>query len=704
MAVKKNKKAATVKKAPKKKPAGKKTAVQKDARKLAKAPAKKKPGRPAGSKKTAAAKTGPAPRRGRPPGPARPKTQASLTRKPRNRKEFLGRTLKSAVAQAILETLPEGPLREARIPLEYAREEKFGDYAATAAMDREFREILSRRNPKFKNPREAGQYLVDHIRKSEGSAAMFSNLELAGPGFLNLTVSTDILLGFLQQASSNPSEYGRTRPQEKRSILFEFVSANPTGPLNVVSARAAALGDSCCNLLDWAGENVFREYYVNDYGNQIKLLGESCFLRALEAQGVPVKFSEKSGDTVTYPDGPGLPFPSEGYHGEIIKDCVQEIQRRKTVLIGPKLVEHAMSVARATDVPLDFLSQHPAWKELAERMSVAAVNVFLDTQRRDLERFRVRYDNFYRESDLHKQNKVAAARNFLEGYVRKENGKEIFESTKFGDDQDRVIVREDGRPTYLLADIAYHKAKMDRGYTELLNIWGPDHHGYIKRLAGALVAMGYPEKAFRVLIAQQVNLLENGKPFVMSKRAGRFITMETLMNEIPVDVLRYFFVMRSFEAHLDFDFAEAMDTSEKNPYYYVAYAHARICSIAKKAAEKGFLPLGDSPDFDRTFEGLEWTADRRRLLFMVARFPEEVQDAARSLEPHRLVNYLYQLASGLSRFYAPRENRIIEQEERTARALLTLLDGVRICLANGLSILGMKAPDHMTREEADQPG
>lgn len=611
--------------------------------------------------------------------------------------------MKSAVAQAILETLPEGPLREARFPLEYAREEKFGDYAGTAAMDREFREILAKRNPKFKNPREAGQYLIDHIRKAEGAAAMFSNLELAGPGFLNLTLSADVMLGFLQQASSNPSEYGRTRPLEKRSILFEFVSANPTGPLNVVSARAAALGDSCCNLLDWAGENVYREYYVNDYGNQIKLLGESCFLRALEAQGVPVKFSEKNGDTVVYPEGPGLPFPSEGYHGEIIKDCVQEIQRRKTVLIGPKLVEHAMSVARAPDVSLDFLAQHPAWKELAERMSVAAVNVFLDTQRRDLERFRVRYDNFYRESDLHKQNKVAAARNFLEGFVRKENGKEIFESTRFGDDQDRVIVREDGRPTYLLADIAYHKAKMDRGYTELLNIWGPDHHGYIKRLAGALTAMGYPEKAFRVLIAQQVNLLENGKPFVMSKRAGRFITMETLMNEIPVDVLRYFFVMRSFEAHLDFDFAEAMDTSEKNPYYYVAYAHARICSIAKKAAEKGFLPLGDSPDFERAFDGLEWTPDRRRLLFLVARFPEEVQDAARALEPHRLVNYLYQLANGLSRFYAPRENRIIEQDERTARALLTLLEGVRICLANGLAILGMQAPDRMTREETDQP-
>lgn len=712
MAVKAKKKAATAKKAPRAKSSGKKAAGQgtrlpSAAKKPATKPAKKGRGpvrKAARQKKPAKTKVirPEAPRRGRPPGPARPKNPTLLARKPRNRKEFLGRTLKSAVAQAIVETLPEGDLRLARFPLEYSREEKFGDYAATAAMDRDFREVLSKRNPKYKNPREAGQYLVDHIRKSEGASSMFSNAELAGPGFLNLTLSVDVLLGFLQQALSNASDYGRTKPAEKRSILFEFVSANPTGPLNVVSARAAALGDSCCNLLEWAGENVYREYYVNDYGNQIRLLGESCFLRALEAQGVPIKWSEKNGDSVTYAEGPGLPFPAEGYHGEIIKDCVQEIQRRKTVLIGPKLVEHAHSVARAADVPLDFLSQHPAWKELAERMSVAAVNVFLDTQKRDLERFRVHYDNFYRESDLHKQNKVAAAKNFLEGYVRKEGNKEIFESTKFGDDQDRVIVREDGRPTYLLADIAYHKAKMDRGYTELLNIWGPDHHGYIKRLAGALTAMGYPENAFRVLLAQQVNLLENGKPFVMSKRAGKFVTMETLMNEIPVDVLRYFFVMRSFEAHLDFDFAEAADTSEKNPYYYVAYAHARICSIARKAAEKGILPLGDSPDFDKTFEGLDWSVDRRRLLFLVARFPEEIQDAARSLEPHRLVTYLYQLASALSRFYAPRENRIIEQDERTARALLTLLEGVRICLGNGLKILGMHAPDRMVREEADQ--
>ncbi|MCE9597147.1 MAG: arginine--tRNA ligase [Spirochaetia bacterium] len=616
---------------------------------------------------------------------------------------ILGTTLKQTLLDAISATFPREDLRQARLPIEYARDEKFGDYALTAAMDKDFRELLAKDEPKFKNPREAGSWLEKTISSAETNNPMFQKIEIAGPGFVNLSISPNVLQSFLVMAVQNPETYGRTNPPEVRKIIFEYVSANPTGPLNVVSARAAALGDCCCTLLDWAGHQVFREYYVNDFGNQVTLLGQSCFLRALEEQGVPVKISVKANDTVTYPEGPGLPFPSEGYHGEMIRDVVREIVKRKTVLIGPKLVEHAAAIAQSSDVPLDFISKHPAMLEIAQKLGEAAITVFLDMQKRDLERFRAKFDSFYRESDLHKQNKVTAARNFLEGFLINENGKQIFQSTKFGDDQDRVIVRDDGRPTYLLADIAYHKTKMDRGFSEILNIWGPDHHGYIKRLAGALQAMGYPAEAFRVLIAQQVNLLEHGKPIVMSKRAGKFITMDTLMDEIPVDVLRYFFVMRSFDSHLDFDLAEAADTSEKNPYYYVAYAHARIRSITRKAEDRGFVPAVEAAEVKDLLNDIEWTADRRRLLYLVARFPEEVQDAARALEPHRMVNYLYSLANALSKFYAPKENRIIDQEPRIARGLLTLLQGVAVCLKNGLQILGMEAPDRMVREETAEP-
>jgi len=607
-------------------------------------------------------------------------------------------TLKQILIDAISKALPE-ELRAARLPLEYSREEKFGDYALTAAMDKEFREIASRLDPALKNPREAGAHLLKFL-SDPGIGTIFQKVEIAGPGFINLTVSSNVLSDFVFSAVKNPERYGRTNSTKPRKIIFEYVSANPTGPLNVVSARAAALGDSCCNLLQWSGQSVFREFYVNDFGNQVQLLGQSCFLRALEAQGIPVKFSSKVDDKPVYSDDPGLPFPSEGYHGEIISDVVREIIKRGTVLIDTKVIEHGSSLAKSNNVPSDFIAHNQGMRELSEKLGEAAVSFFLETQERDLKGFRVTFDSFFRESSLHKQNKVISARDFLTDYTTtEENGKQLFQSTKFGDDQDRVIMREDGRPTYLLADIAYHRTKMDRGFDEIINIWGPDHHGYIKRLAGSLAAMGYPASAFRVLIAQQVNLLEHGKPFVMSKRAGKFITMETLMEEIPIDVLRYFFVMRSFEAHLDFDFAEATDTSEKNPYYYVAYAHARIRSIARKAIERGITTIQDSDEFNTIFSAMEWTPDRRRLLYLVARFPEEVQDAARVLEPHRMINYLYNLATALSRFYAPRENRIIEQTPETARGLLTLLESVAICLKNGLRLLGMDAPDRMVREE-----
>lgn len=583
---------------------------------------------------------------------------------------------------------------ETDILVEYARDEKFGDYACTTAMDRRVRDHYAANRPDFRNPQKFAAEIGSGLASGEPPL----RAEVAGPGFLNISVPSAVLWEYVQSAVQSGDVYGRTQPVASEKIVFEFVSANPTGPLNVVSARAAALGDSCCNLLDAAGHRVHREYYVNDYGNQVSLLGESCLLRALQTRGVPLKFAHRpEHGPALFPSGPGLPFPVEGYHGEYLIEIVEEVLREKKDLIPSKAdIEAASALAAAPDNEEDVLHKL-GLTDKAHWIGRATTEHFLSTHKRDLESFRVQFDNFFRETSLHDAGSVLAVRDRLSKFIENEGGREIFKSTAFGDDKDRVIVREDGRPTYLLADIAYHETKMKRGFDRILNIWGPDHHGYIKRLAGAMQALGFPADRFRVLIAQQVNLLDGGKPMVMSKRAGQFITMKSLLEEIPVDVVRYFFVMRSFESHLDFDFTEAKDTSEKNPYYYVAYAHARIRSIFRKAEERGLKPL-EGKGWENP--PLELSAERRRLMWLVARFPEEVADAAESLEPHRLVTYLYQIATALSRFYAPKENKIIEQDPRTAAALLSILTAVAVCLKNGLRLLGMTAPERMVREDA----
>ncbi len=608
--------------------------------------------------------------------------------------------LKHRVIQQIekgLEQLGPRPA-ELAVKLEYARDEKFGDYACTVAMDKRWRDAYAAVDPAFANPRNFATALAEVLNRPVGATPIFESVEVAGPGFLNLTLTRAILAEYVRTARNESATYGRSRPAAPRKILLEFVSANPTGPLNVVSARAAALGDACANLLEAAGETVHREFYVNDYGNQVLLLGRSCLLRFLETRGVRLKFAKKEKGESIYPAGPGLPFPAEGYHGEYVQDVAAVIaEDHSHVLPDEKEIATFKKMSERADVPADFwetsglAARDDDWGRLAATFLLA-------THRMDLEEFRVRFDQFFSERSLHESGMVTAAREKIAPYVSTVDGRQVFRSTEFGDDKDRVIVREDGRPTYLLADIAYHATKIERGFSDVIDIWGPDHHGYIARLSGAMRAMGFEN--FQVRIAQQVNLLDNGEPIVMSKRTGQFITMETLMEEIPVDVTRYFFVMRSFDSHLDFDLTEARDTSDKNPYYYVAYAHARIRSIFRTAAERGFAPAKND---DAAIVALETTAERRRLFWLTARFPEEVADAGREMEPHRLVTFLYQMATALSRFYGQKENKVIDQDPVTAGRLLALLDATAICLKNGLALLGMEAPDQMSREETTDP-
>lgn len=599
-----------------------------------------------------------------------------------------------------LDSQAAGAVPEVR--MENARDEKFGDYACLLAMDKNIRERFAENNAAFKNPKVFAEAICEQLNRLQSE--VIEAVEVAGPGFINITIAARAQYAFVHQARRDHSTYGRSQCANPRNIIFEFVSANPTGPLNVVSARAAALGDSCCNLLEAVGERVHREFYVNDFGNQVNQLGVSCLLRALELNGCKLKFAEKQKGEAEpiYPEGPGLRFPAGGYHGDYIIDAVRAVLETDSDLLpSAETLQSLAELSAESDPGDDFLAEQEL-DETADLMGRAAIDYFLDTQQRDLEKFRVPFDEFYRESALHAGDDVLAARDKLGRYVYTEDNKTFFRSTDFGDDRDRVIIRDDGRPTYLLADIAYHYDKMKRGFSHIYNIWGPDHHGYIARLAGAMQALGLPEEAFRVLIAQQVTLMQDGEIVVMSKRSGRIITMAELIDEIPVDVVRYFFIMRTFESHLEFDLVEARDTSEKNPYYYVAYAHARICSIFRKATEFK-LQAGNPEQWQsEAIDRIDMTPERQRLLRLVARFPEEVADAAANLEPHRLVNYLFSLATALSKFYGPRENKIIEQDPDTAGVLLDILDAVRVCLRNGLRLLGMSAPEQMTRaEDAD---
>ncbi|MFN3605136.1 MAG: arginine--tRNA ligase [Leptonema sp. (in: bacteria)] len=628
-----------------------------------------------------------------------------------------------------------GSIKDIPIRIEKAREEKFGDYAILSAMDKDFRELVQ-----IKNPKELAQnwiekiktlkinveslpldkeilYLIFNKKVSLSWDDVFESIEIAGSGFINVFINKKIFLYFLFIANQEGESYGRIKKQNPNSIIFEFVSANPTGPLNIVSARAAALGDSCCNLLEAIGENVYREYYVNDYGNQIELLGISLLFRFLEKEGIPLKFSIKEGDKIFYPASIGLPFPKEGYHGSYILLALESILQKNPISISPEERERLWHLSQQTGLDekdLPSILNHTL-RTLSQELSEKAIDFFLQQHKEDLSKFRVRFDNFFKESDLHRTGKVKEIIQKIQPYTYYSENKLYFRSTEFGDDQDRVILRDNGKPTYLLADIAYHDSKIQRNFNKLINIWGPDHHGYIARLKGAVKALGFPEESFIILIAQQVTLVEDGKPIVMSKRTGRIIQMKDLLEEIPIDVARYFFILRSFEAHLEFDLNQAKDTSDKNPYYYIAYAHARIHSLFKKYFKENTIDLDRIRERDyfeniiNFFNKLEISRKntysetynyRRDLLLDIARFPEEVYDAAMNLEPHKLALTLYKMANDFAKFYGIKENKIIEKEKEEAVVLIYILNAIKTCLKNGLKLLGTEAPERLEKENA----
>jgi arginyl-tRNA synthetase len=498
-----------------------------------------------------------------------------------------------------------------------------------------------------RKPRELAEEIVKATELDEG---FVERIEVAGPGFINFTFSKTYLREQIVEINRLGGKYGNSDLGAGKKLQVEFVSANPTGPLVIVSARAAAVGAALVNVLRKVGYETEAEYYINDTGSQVDKLGRSLLVRFRQLQGEDVE------------------FPDEGYPGEYLVEIAREIDEKK---------------GRA------WLGL-PAG-EASGAFGAFAIERITEMIRADLEAFGVHFDLFFNESQLHGEGgDIAAALRILEEKKEtfEEEGALWFRSSSYGDEKDRVLVRSDGSPTYFLADAAYHYNKWKRGFGRVIDIWGPDHHGHIKRLEAASTVLGAPEGWLEVLIVQWVRLVEDGKQVSMSKRGGEFVTLRDLVSDVGVDAAKFFFLMRKTNAHLDFNLTLARKASDENPVYYVQYAHARISSVIDFARGEGVAIPEDTSCVDLLGEPEEIELMRQLVIF-----PQLLEGAARTREPHRLSSYTQQLAASFHHFY--HICRIVSSDQRLSEARLLLAEATRIVLAESLRILGVSAPEKM---------
>jgi len=559
------------------------------------------------------------------------------------------------------------------VQIERTREKRHGDFACNVAM------LLAR--AARRKPRE----LAEGIIAALPSSSLVANVEIAGPGFINFTMTPAAFQAVVAEVLEAGEAYGRSEIGAGKRVQVEFVSANPTGPLHVGHGRGAAYGATVADLLAAAGFQVHREYYVNDAGRQMDILGTSVWLRYLELAGEE------------------LTFPANGYKGDYIWDIAAELHRTH----GDAYRKSAAEVFAG--VPLDELAGGDKEQHIDGLINQAktllgkagyliffdkALEVILGDIRQDLEEFGVVYEEWYSERTLVESGRVDAAIEALKksGHVYEQNGALWFRSTDYGDEKDRVVVRDNGVKTYFASDIAYHWHKLERGYDRVIDIWGADHHGYVPRVKAALRAMGDEEDADKldVLLVQFAILYRGGEKAQMSTRSGEFVTLRELREEVGNDAARFFYVMRKCEQHLDFDLDLAKSQSNDNPVYYIQYAHARICSVMRQLEEKGLT-------YDRS-AGLRHIgalneAHEQALLNTLSRFPEVVEAAALSHEPHQVAHYLRELANDFHTYYNAHQFLVEESAMRDAR--LALISAVRQVLANGLGLLGVSAPESM---------
>jgi len=550
--------------------------------------------------------------------------------------------------QKVTEALRQAAVKAGLVPeeelpavaLEVPKEKAHGDLATNFAMQM----TKAAKKP----PRAIAEALLAAL---DGKAAGVERAEIAGPGFINLFMDKSYLREIVVEAVRQGEDYGRTNFGRGAKVQVEFVSANPTGSLHLGHARGAAVGDALCNVLDFAGYKVDREYYINDAGNQIANLAYSIEARYKQALGQEAA------------------MPEDGYHGEDIVAFGRELAEAR----GDELLSLPDAERFA------FFRQYGLEREL-------------DKIKRDLERFRVRFDSWFSETSIYTDGLIepTLAKLRANGHIFEHEGATWLRTTPFGDDKDRVLIKNDGSYTYLLPDIAYHLNKYSRGYDRMINIWGADHHGYVPRMKAAMEALGEDPAKLTVLIAQMVSLYQGGEKVKMSKRTGKAVTMEDLMDEVGVDATRYFFAMRSTDSHLDFDMDLAVSQSNENPVFYVQYAHARICSVFRQAEEKGVAVPASADGVDLSPLASEAAYD---LLRKIGEFPAEVAEAAESMSPHRVVRYVFELASQFHSFY--KAERVLTEDEVETQAKLALFLALKATFVNALRLIGVHAPDRM---------
>ena len=529
------------------------------------------------------------------------------------------------------------------IVIETPPNESFGDFSCNVAM------TLARAERKA--PLAIAERIVRHFEAPEG---FLRDIRVEKPGFINLYLEGDYLRGKLGEILSSPDDFGKNDLGAGQSVHLEFVSANPTGPLHVGHGRGAALGDVLGRVLEASGFRAHREYYINDAGSQIETLAKSAYARYLQ----DVK-------------GEAVPFPEDAYQGEYIRDIVRSPEFRER--IGPfDGAEEKIFIAQSGAIAKDLI---------------------LGDIESSLAAFGVRFDEWFSETSLFSEggNRVAEAIAALEesGNLYEKDGARWLATSERGDEKDRVVVRDDGRPTYLASDIAYHRLKYERGFDRYINIWGADHHGYLPRVRASVEMLGHEPDRLDVLFVQFVSLRRGGEAVQMSTRSGEFEELSAVVDEVGVDAARFFFLMRSADAALEFDLDLAKEQSSENPVYYLQYAHARACSLFRQAAEEGELPdrLDEAPP------GTLRLDEERRLMRDILEWPDVVRTAAERLEPHHVAFGLLALAKRFHAYY--NRNRILGQGEETTRGRLCLAKCVQTVLKNGLNLLGVSAPEKM---------
>ena len=575
------------------------------------------------------------------------------------------------IAQALLELEQASQIPaelSANIQVNPARDASQGDYASNVAL------MLAK--PAGMAPRALAELIVGKLPAVDA----IEKIEVAGPGFINFFVASSTSHSVIRRILEQGQDFGRSELGQGGKIQVEFVSANPTGPLHVGHGRGAAFGATLANLLSYIGYEVQKEYYVNDAGRQMHILGTSVWLRYLEL----------CGETIV--------FPSNGYQGDYVWDIAATLHRENAERFHRPVAQVMADVC--ADAPagdkekhIDDLiaNAHGLLGEDEYRVVFDLALVTLtDVIRVDLQAFGVDFDRWFSERSLSDEGLIEQAIKRLQdnGHVYEEGGALWFRSTGFGDEKDRVVRRDNGQTTYFASDIAYHMNKFDRGFDKVINIWGADHHGYVPRVKASLSALGYIADNLEVQLVQFANLFENGVKISMSTRSGEFVTLRQLREDVGLDAARFFYVMRKAEQHMDFDLDLAREQSNDNPVYYLQYAHARICSVRRQCVEKGIGVAASDANLAR----LDNTHEQA-LVKQLGLFPERVEAAAIRREPHLVVNYMRELAHLFHSWYNAHQFIVDDAELRDAR--LALASAVGQVLRNGLKLMGVSAPEKM---------